>query len=123
MEPTPSGLFIGKCSFLLKEFHFLALDFRKQQVGKTTGSQAEQFVVQPFFAEHFLDDGVINQCIVHAVDSSCGLKAYLDTRQLVIFLDGLAHNQGGLRRGGRLLLAGGSLMKSAPEYMERMDAF
>ena len=32
------------------------------------------------------------------------------------------HSQGGLRRGGRLLLAGGSLDEIGTEYMERMDA-
>ena len=39
----------------LEEFDFFAFDIRKEEIGQTAGTQAEQLVVEPFLAQYFLD--------------------------------------------------------------------
>ena len=95
--------------FLLKELHFFTFDFRQQEICQTAGSQTEQSVVQPFFAQHFFYDGVVDERIVYAVDASCRFETYLVARQGMVFLNSLTHYIGCFRSGGRLLFAGGSL--------------
>ena len=73
--------------FCLEELRLLAQYVAQQQVGQAAGAQAEQGVVQPFFAQHFLHDGVVDEGVVHRVDASGWLEAYLVARLFVIFLD------------------------------------
>ena len=58
----------------LEEFRLLTQNVTQQQVGQAACAQAEQAVVQPFFAQYFFNDGVVYQCIVHCVDASGGLE-------------------------------------------------
>ena len=75
--------------FLLKELHFFTFDFRQQEICQTAGSQTEQSVVQPFFAQHFFYNGVVDERIVYAVDAACRFETYLVARQGMVFLNSL----------------------------------
>ena len=90
---------------LLEELRLLSQDVAQQQVGQSARAQAEVEVGEPFLTQHFADDGVVGEGILHGVQASGGLESHAASRQLVILLDGLAHHVGGFRRGGGLLLA------------------
>lgn len=62
------------CLFQSEEFDFLAEDVAKEVVGQARCAEAEIFVVEPFFAEHFLDDGVIFHCVFGGGDAAGALK-------------------------------------------------
>ena len=58
----------------LEEFCFFTDDFREEEVGEAGGAETKPLVGQPLFAEHFLDDGVVDQGIVNGVQTTGSLK-------------------------------------------------
>ena len=60
---------------------------------------------------------------MHRVHASGGLEADLYARLVVVFLDGLAHDVGGLRRGGRGEFSGGSLDVVCPGVHGQQGGF
>ena len=76
----------------LEELGFLACDFAEEHVGEAACAESEPLVGEPLFAEYFLDDGVVGECVHDGVDATCGFETNLNARLLVVFLDGLAHD-------------------------------
>lgn len=85
---------VGERKTALEELGFLTDDFRQKQVGQSASAQTEQFVGEPFFTQHFLDDGVVHQSIVYGIDAACRFEAHLAAGSLVVFPDGLTHHEG-----------------------------
>ena len=68
-------------------------------------------------------DRIISNCVFRRAYASGDLDANLVSGDGMVGFDGLAHGIGGLESGSRHPLPVEVLMKSAPEYMARMDAF
>ena len=64
----------------LEEFRFLADDLAEQQVSESRSTHAEPLVGEPFLAQNLLHDGVVDECIHHAIQASSGLKTNLYAR-------------------------------------------
>ena len=71
---------------------FLAYYLAQQQVGQAACAQTEELVGEPFLAEYFFHDGVIDHGIHYRVDATGRLQADYDASLVLVFLYGLAHH-------------------------------